>query len=404
MVDEDFVEELHEESMSSYIDLLERLSFPCHGLNIELGRRDCSCAPVANYVPTLTDRNAFRNCIFAVYVGYTVLKARRGKTYLLRIVNAAVNLHLYFAVANHTLTVVEADAAYVYPFETSLIFLSPGQTTNVLLTADKGGGTYYMSVRGYGRDDIPIVRPVALFKYGKASKADVPLVPSFPAVNSTGIVTAFSNSLRTLYPGRVPLTVNRKLFLTVGLTQRPCSAPPVATNCTGLLRAQGAVNNVTFDEPEIAILQASYFNISGVFTEDFPDDPPLPFDYTFPTSPPPALRQSSYATRVIGINFNDTVQMALQDTMVLGFENHPFHLHGHNFYVLGYGFGNYVSQRDDFGLNLYDPPLRNTVSVPSGGWAVIRIKANNPGNFHPPLSSVCLHRLSLILVMTSDIF
>lgn len=32
-----------------------------------------------------------------------------GKTYLLRIINAALNDKLFFAVANHTLTVAEID-------------------------------------------------------------------------------------------------------------------------------------------------------------------------------------------------------------------------------------------------------------------------------------------------------
>ncbi|KAH9295218.1 hypothetical protein KI387_038806, partial [Taxus chinensis] len=38
------------------------------------------------------------------------LKVTPGKTYLLRIINAALNDELFFAIANHTVTVVEADA------------------------------------------------------------------------------------------------------------------------------------------------------------------------------------------------------------------------------------------------------------------------------------------------------
>ena len=42
----------------------------------------------------------------------------RGKMYLLRIINAALNDELFFAIDNHTLTVVEADA------DKPLMFLS----------------------------------------------------------------------------------------------------------------------------------------------------------------------------------------------------------------------------------------------------------------------------------------
>ncbi|MBA0719877.1 hypothetical protein Golax_007524 [Gossypium laxum] len=61
------------------------------------------------------------------------LKVKPGKTYLLHLINAALNDQLFFGIANHTLTVVEVDAVYVKPFETEAILLASGQTTNVLL-------------------------------------------------------------------------------------------------------------------------------------------------------------------------------------------------------------------------------------------------------------------------------
>ena len=63
------------------------------------------------------------------------LKVIPGKTYLLRIINAALNDELFFAIANHTVTVVEADAPYGKPFQTKAILIFPGETTNVLLKA-----------------------------------------------------------------------------------------------------------------------------------------------------------------------------------------------------------------------------------------------------------------------------
>ena len=59
-----------------------------------------------------------------------------GKTYLLRIINAALNDELFLAIANHSLTVVEVDAVYVKPFQTDTLVITPGQTTNVLFTAN----------------------------------------------------------------------------------------------------------------------------------------------------------------------------------------------------------------------------------------------------------------------------
>jgi laccase len=129
--------------------------------------------------------------------------------------------------------------------------------------------------------------------------------------------------------------------------------------------------------PKISLLQAHFFNLSGVFTTDFPDRPPTPFNYT---GAPPQNPMTSKGTRLTRIPFNSTVQLVLQGTSVLTVENHPVHLHGFNFFVVGRGFGNYNPNKDPAKFNLVDPPERNTVGVPTGGWTAIRFRADNPGN------------------------
>ncbi|CAK9165113.1 unnamed protein product [Ilex paraguariensis] len=79
------------------------------------------------------------------------LKVKPGKTYLLRLINAALNDELFFTVANHTLTIVEADAVYTKPFQTDILLIAPGQTTNVLLKtkAHPTNATFLMAARPY---------------------------------------------------------------------------------------------------------------------------------------------------------------------------------------------------------------------------------------------------------------
>ncbi|KAG1334916.1 putative Copper-resistance protein [Cocos nucifera] len=80
-----------------------------------------------------------------------------------------------------------------------------------------------------------------------------------------------------------------------------------------------------------------------------------------------------------GHNLTVVMEMVLQDTSFINAENHPIHVHGHNFFVVGRGFGNFERERDRAGYNLEDPLERNTAAVPSGGWAAIRLTADNPG-------------------------
>jgi len=49
-------------------------------------------------------------------------------------------------------------------------------------------------------------------------------------------------------------------------------------------------------------------------------------------------------------------------------------MHGHNFYVLAYGNGTYVKERDTVLYNTVDPPLGNTVTVMPWGWVAIRFR------------------------------
>lgn len=68
--------------------------------------------------------------------------------------------------------------------------------------------------------------------------------------------------------------------------------------------------------------------------------------------------------------------------------NHPFHLHGHAFYVIAMErLGSNVTVKEvekryeegRIKKNLISPPLKDTVTVPDGGFTIIRFKASNPG-------------------------
>ena len=69
---------------------------------------------------------------------------KAGESKLLRVINAALNTDLFFAVGSHIMTVVAVDALHTKPFQTNFLMLGPRQTTDVLVTVDKSTGKYYM--------------------------------------------------------------------------------------------------------------------------------------------------------------------------------------------------------------------------------------------------------------------
>ncbi|XBH98734.1 hypothetical protein VPH35_128201 [Triticum aestivum] len=322
------------------------------------------------------------------------LKVEPGKTYMLRLVNAALNDELFFSVANHTLTVIEVDAVYVKPFTVKTLIISPGQTTNVLLTAKPfyPKADFYMSAAPYSTirpgtfDNSTVAGIIEYQKPGSPSAAsfdkDLPLFkPVLPRFNDTGFVTNFTSKLRSLatpqYPAAVPRSVDKRFFFTVGLGTLPCPANTTCQGPTNKTQFAAAMNNVSLVLPSTALLQSHFTGMSrGVYGSNFPVTPLLKFNYT---GAPPNNTNVAKGTKLLVLPFNASVELVMQDTSILGFESHPLHLHGFNFFVVGQGFGNYDAVNDPAKFNLIDPVERNTVGVPAGGWVAIRFLADNPG-------------------------
>ncbi|KAL7108926.1 hypothetical protein ACP275_06G143700 [Erythranthe tilingii] len=320
-----------------------------------------------------------------------VVPIAAGETNLLRVVNSALNQELFFKVANHKLTVVGADACYVKPFTTSVLMLGPGQTTDVLITANQPPARYYIASRAYASaQGAPFdnTTTTAILEYKSAACSTTtskcvsskPVIPKMPAFNDTATVTAFTTSFRSPRKAPVPTKIDHNLFFTVGLGLNKCPRGARSRNCQAPngTRFAASMNNVSFVLPSnFSLLQAHQQGVPGVFTTDFPANPPLRFDYTGNVSR--SLWQPSRGTKVYRLKYGETVQLVLQGTSIFTAENHPIHLHGYDFYIIAEGFGNFNAKRDTAKFNLVDPPLRNTASVPVGGWSVIRFVADNPG-------------------------
>ncbi|KAL6560804.1 Laccase-11 [Orobanche gracilis] len=307
------------------------------------------------------------------------IEVEQGKTYLLRLVNAALNDELFFAIAGHTMTVVEIDAVYTKPFSTDSILIAPGQTTNVLVRSNQTPGRYFMAARSFMDAPISIDNKTAtaILQYKDIPNTIIPTLPELPGLNDSAFALNYNAKLRSLnslnFPTNVPLEVDRRLFYTISLGLNPCP------KCQNGRKLAASLNNITFVMPQVGLLQAHYYNLKGVFTTDFPDRPPTTFNYTGAPLTANLRTSQSKMPRLSKIKFNSTVELILQDTNLLSVESHPFHLHGYNFFVVGTGVGNFDPKKDPTRFNLVDPPERNTVGVPTGGWTAIRFIADNPG-------------------------
>jgi laccase len=348
------------------------------------------------YIFTLKLTNFVYNILFYSLLIFLLdtfkIEVVQCKRYLLRVINAAMSTEFFFAIGGHNITVVGSDARYTKPYVNEYIMITPGQTFDLLLEANQFPNSlapyrYYIYATPFFDGSAVVPRDsnatVAILEYETNSAAPpvVPVFPSLPNFDNASAAAAFIDGLRSLasteHPVDVPQTVDVSMYVTIAVNLVQC---PNAS-CAGLFgdRLAASLNNASFQNPQIDILDAYYNSISGVYTPDFPDQPPLFFNFT-DANIPQQLFFVNKSTKVKVLEYNQTVEIVFQGTNILGGENHPMHLHGHSFYAVGRGVGNFDDTTDPLSYNLVDPPLENTIGVPKNGWATIRFRAANPGN------------------------
>lgn len=123
---------------------------------------------------------------------------KQGKTYLLRIINAALNEQLFFKIANHSFTVVAIDASYTGHYDTDVVVLAPGQTVDVLFRANQIVGSYYMAASVYSSAanvDFDNSTTRAVVVYDGASNSTTPVLPTLPDPKDTPTAHRFYTNI-----------------------------------------------------------------------------------------------------------------------------------------------------------------------------------------------------------------
>ncbi|KAF2972509.1 laccase [Xylaria multiplex] len=256
-----------------------------------------------------------------------------GKSYRLRIVNTAIDTMFRFGIDNHTLTVIQADLVPITPFETTSINVGIGQRYDVIVKADQEPGNYWMR-------SIPQIT---------CSSNEM-------ATNIKGIVTY--DDLAVEEPTTEPFEyvddcndpALESLIPFVALDASPADQEQVMD--LGLAIVNGffkwTLNSNTFlsdwGEPTLE----KVLNPDAVFTD---------------------------GENIITLNETNAWTYLVIESQ-LGLE-HPFHLHGHDFFVLGQQamatFGG------DSELNLINPMRRDVAMLPASGYLAIAFQNDNPG-------------------------
>jgi FtsP/CotA-like multicopper oxidase with cupredoxin domain len=281
------------------------------------------------------------NCTIEDYIASIDIEA--GKTYRLRIINGASLVIVNFAIANHTMTIVEADGTIVEPFDVSNLDVLPGQRYSVLIKVDQPAASYWATTSVRHRSSGPM--GYAYIKYGDSAAPTMnDTLPDHPAHDDILVGPEFDAKLFPKDPSAyetsdVLSAVPDREIVVVGTQARLSS--------DNLLR--WAVNNVTMQFPAELLIVQLYSAVNEASAASWPDTdvpntvvvldkPPLTWDYTRTLQDEGvSIFNGENGVAVVKFVEGDVVDLVLQNARALNgaAEAHVWYLHGHSFWIIG---------------------------------------------------------------------
>ena len=278
---------------------------------------------------------------------YAVTNITKGKKYKLRLINAAVDNHFKVSLDNHPFQVIAADFIPIKPYTANWIFIAIGQRYDVIINANQNVGNYWFraEVQDKAGPDCGLNANngniKSIFRYSGA-----------PASNPTSSATAYTQSCSdevvvpfwdSFVPSE-PLTNGGQLNTAINIgVQSGATTVKWGINTTAM--------NVMWDKPILQYVQEG--------------------NTSYPA-----------AANLISLPAQDQwwywVVQEVAGTPISINIPHPIHLHGHDFFVLGQGVGQFSSTGGST-LNYDNPIRRDTAMLPAGGWLAVAFKTDNPG-------------------------
>ncbi|KAK0612088.1 laccase [Immersiella caudata] len=313
----------------------------------------------ANNGPPFSDNVLFNGTNVHPTTGagnYAEVKLTPGKRHRLRLINTSTENHFQLSLVGHQMTIIAADFVPVNAMTVQSVFLGVGQRYDVTIDASATPGNYWFNATFGGQDfcgNSHNPAPAAIFRYTNSpNPTALPTNPGTPPVDSQ------CNDILNLTP-----VVQRTVPNVQNFVKRPANTLDVELQIGGTQlftwKINGSAINVDWSKP------VAQYVIEG---------------------------NTSYPTQdnIVHVNEVDqwTYWLIENDPDNVVSLPHPFHLHGHDFVVLGRSPDatpasqtRYVFQEaiDKWRLNGANPIRRDVAMLPAKGWLLIAFKTNNPG-------------------------
>ncbi|TVY74179.1 Laccase-1 [Fusarium oxysporum f. sp. cubense] len=290
----------------------------------------------------------------------------------LNLVNSGAVSALRVSLDGHSMFVYAADGLYTKLQEVNVLHMELGQRYSVMVKLDQSPGNYYLRFTTFPSGDMQqVLEGQAIVSYNADNSSTTDVIED-PAKSWMYINGSAKADAALLDPSALsPFDGHNS-----PPSGRPDKALSFVVSQTDIVT--WVIDRAPFSEPDVPIIYGE--NSSG---------------------------WNSNTTMHLPINSTIDIIMSISNQS-MDMMGHPIHLHGHKFWVLGSGEGSFpyaaVTDAPADLINLRDPPYRDTMGLPSQGWAAIRYVTDNPGAwmFHCHLQWHIVVGMAMVLVEGGD--
>ncbi len=383
-------DEMDDDSSTSHSGTMDMTEHDEHGMHGMSGHMKHGVSPysdVANTVYKISGLINGRGRYDSRKLPLSTFRVKQGLKYRFRIANTGAHLSFRISIDKHKLTLVASDGFDLKPKEYDYVMVFPGESMDFEMKANQKKGQYWLrALGGHGGHNVPVS---AIVSYSDSSEDPV----------STATPCTFKSKCQSFNCPKDAYPTHEHI---------QCTSIDMARSLNDDENRHYYASQANEEITEIFINLGFNFGPSMNSMKFMMPSTPMHqiYDNGVVKCSDEVCKTGCECTNIQSIPYNKTIQMIFSnyDPEEHGtvFGHHSTHLHGHSFAVLKLGYpkidpdtgeltpNHDVDCRDKYcykptwrhyptDLNHHNPPLKDTVIVPSLGYAVIRFRSDNPG-------------------------
>lgn len=326
---------------------------PYNGLINGRGYRDCSSLPGWNCSQANFNEQALEE-----------LELEPGRRHRLRFIHTGAMADFQVQVDDHPLYIIEVDGTRVYPEPFETLSILPAQRYSAILSANTSSASAFwmrarMVTHCFATENRLLLSEVkAIVRYKGKHSVGEPSSTAFTDRNGVECRDLNTSSLKPVVASRAPKSTT-----------------------SAFLRANFEIGDWRLSR---GFFNASSWrtNITSPVLHRYVDSKYTAMDITRSTAINDQIFEplNEFVYQTSGIQVVDIIISNFDDGA------HPFHLHGHKFFILKQSDSGYPPEtmeqlEGDLEASgaLENPLRRDTLTVPGYGWAAVRVVLDNPG-------------------------